>query len=753
MVLVRELHERASELFLTVCDFPNSEQIAELQRLCNDDPRLFQAVTSLLTFDPGPDDDSSAGSREIPTHHGSDNELKAGVDSSGDSDDRPMIQRIGPFTIRKKIGEGASSMVYLAEQDDPRRDVALKVMRAGFWSEQSLTRFRHEARILGRLRHPGIVAVFDAQTSGQEGESPYFAMELADGLVLHEYLRHHEPEIRERIELIIQVCEAVQHAHENAVVHRDLKPNNIMVQGDGRPRVLDFGVARVLDDDEPRTQTQTLAGQLVGTIPYMSPEQLSEDPAAVDSRTDIYALGVICYESLARRLPFDLDKKSIIEAIRIITETAPRPLREVDRRFRGGIDAVVMKAIAKNKSERYESAGALAADLRRYLDGFPPVARHPGVFQHASALLRRQYRRVAVGVVVALIILAAGVHRGRIQRANNLVTEALLLQSDAGKIDNLLLASAKYEEALSVSPRNVRVLANYAALKKDIYNSMRKPDDTLLVQGLELCDRALEEKPGIAGIWNNKGVILKKLSRYPEARDAYRQALGLAPEVAATWANLGAVSAILNNLVEARDCLETAVEVGRETFSGGWRDLATMQLFDGDPGSKQSIDFAIEKDRTDAWSYLVRGRILLQQPDGHTVEAAHQDLQVARRLFTNPEPRIIRLLALSHLALGDVGNDPADYEEALVNARTAVELGGMLCINHLIASIAEAQLGQQDKAYQSLVEADETWPPDLVNEGDYRFTSDRGFFWFETADELLALRDRASSLLEAGAER
>src|SRR5262249_46703789 len=242
----------------------------------------------------------------------------------------PLPPTIARYRLIRVLGEGGMGMVYEAEQDNPRRTVALKVIRPGLTSAFLLRRFAREAQILGRLRHPGIAQVYDAGVA--EGGQPYFAMELIAGLPLDRYASEHALDAPGRLELLARVCDAVQHAHERGVIHRDLKPANVLVEPSGQPRVLDFGVARAADLGQTAGGGRTEAGQLLGTLAYMSPEQASGDPSALGPRTDVYALGVILYELLAHQLPYRLDGLPLPEAARGICEQEAAPLGLLARR-------------------------------------------------------------------------------------------------------------------------------------------------------------------------------------------------------------------------------------------------------------------------------------------------------------------------------------------------------------------------------------------------------------------------------------
>lgn len=278
----------------------------------------------------------------------------------------PWLQKIGQYRIIGLVGEGGMGTVFEAQQDHPFRTVAIKVIKQGLSSPQILKRFKRESEALSRLEHPGIAQIYEA---GAEitafGIQPYLAMEFIRGETLKEYSQSHSLSTRERLEIAVQICDAIEHAHQRGLIHRDLKPGNIMVDGNGRPKVLDFGVARLIDIDAQATRI-TVAGQMVGTLAYMSPEQVLADPVEVDKRTDVYSLGLIIYELLADR-PAYVIGKHFAKALNTIREQVPARLSSISADYLGEIERIVAKALEKNKNDRYDSPAALAEDLRRHL--------------------------------------------------------------------------------------------------------------------------------------------------------------------------------------------------------------------------------------------------------------------------------------------------------------------------------------------------------------------------------------------------
>jgi serine/threonine protein kinase/tetratricopeptide (TPR) repeat protein len=323
--------------------------------------------------------------------------------------ERSLPQTIGHYKILRLLGEGGMGSVYQAEQQQPHRIVALKVIKPGFATPDLIRRFEQESQALGRLQHTGIAQIFEAGSAQTDfGAQPYFAMEFIDGRPLIDYAEEHHLNARQRLELMSKVCEAVHHAHQRGIVHRDLKPANILVDASAQPKVLDFGIARVTDSDAYATR-QTDVGQLIGTIAYMSPEQVLADPLEIDTRSDVYALGVVYYELMAGRLPYNSNRKLLHEMMQAIREDEPSRLSSVNRLYRGDIEIIAAKALEKEKARRYSSAAGMGSDIRRYLNDEPIIARPPTTMYQLQKFARRHRALVAGALVVSAVLIAGSV--------------------------------------------------------------------------------------------------------------------------------------------------------------------------------------------------------------------------------------------------------------------------------------------------------------------------------------------------------
>ena len=320
------------------------------------------------------------------------------------------LERLGDFRLLSLIGQGGMGSVYLAEQENPARKVAIKLMRLGSHDADAEQRFRREGAALARLDHPGIAKVHAAGVADTAlGKLPYFAMEYVDGVNLLAHANSHQLDVPSRLRLMASICSAVQHAHQRGVVHRDLKPGNILVDSEGQPRVLDFGIARLIDETEGGTRL-TQMGELVGTLPYMSPEQLQGDPASVDTRADVYALGVVLYELLSGRLPREFEPNtSLVQAITSAMRLSQVPLSKANPACKGELDIITMKALAEDPTQRYGSASELGADIERYLRDEPILARSPSAWYVTRKFARRHRALVAATTIGVLALMGSTV--------------------------------------------------------------------------------------------------------------------------------------------------------------------------------------------------------------------------------------------------------------------------------------------------------------------------------------------------------
>lgn len=389
-----ERFRRVEAIFERVVVLGPGERAGALDSACAGDDALRADVEALLRADESGDDRLADGPGPI----------------AGDAIDAVLWrdpERVAGYRIIRRLGAGGMGIVYEAEQERPSRRVALKLLRAERLTERGVRRMEFEGEVLGRLADPGIATVYEAGVWEDGGvRRPFVAMELIEGVSITEHARNRSLGVRARLRLFAEVCDAVHHAHQRGVIHRDLKPQNILVDGEGRAKIVDFGIARGLDGaGEQLTVTRT--DQLVGTLAYMAPERLSGGGGG-DARCDIYALGVVLYELLSGHLPHDVAEGggSFTNAVRRVTETDPPALGTVDPELRGDVEVIAGTALSRDPGRRYASAAALADDIRRLLSDLPILARRPSTAYQLRKFARRNRGLVAAGAIVGLGVCA-----------------------------------------------------------------------------------------------------------------------------------------------------------------------------------------------------------------------------------------------------------------------------------------------------------------------------------------------------------
>jgi non-specific serine/threonine protein kinase/serine/threonine-protein kinase len=454
-------------------------------------------------------------------------------------------ETIGPYRVFAPLGEGGMGTVYEAEQEHPRRRVALKVIRGGqFVDAQSVRLFQREVQTLARLLHPNIAAIYEAGHT-DTGEH-FFAMELVRGSTLDRYIAERNKaldndEIRYRLELFLTLCEAVSYAHQRGVIHLDLKPSNVIVPSPKELKVLDFGLARITAS-VAEMSVMSEVGVIRGTLPYMSPEQVRGESDRVDVRSDVYSLGVILQEMLTGKRPYDVGGMSVVEAIRVISEQAPTPLKQA---WTGpkppdlDLQTIIGKALEKEPADRYASAAALAEDVERYLDERPILARAPSTIYQLKKLVRR-HRTAVAGIAATLVALVAGIvaattfglreaHQRELAEQARLDSQAvvdfqsgMLREIDPRHMGRLLAADLEERvgDSAAFRAQMERVNTTDAALTLI--------DQSILAQAMATAAARFKDRPRIhAQLLSSIGDTYQQLGLFERAEPPLKQAIAL----------------------------------------------------------------------------------------------------------------------------------------------------------------------------------------------------------------------------------
>jgi serine/threonine protein kinase/Tfp pilus assembly protein PilF len=528
---------------------------------------------------------------------------------------------IGRYKLLQQIGQGGFGVVYMAQQQDPvKRRVALKIVKLGMDTKQVVARFEAERQALALMDHPNIAKMLDAGAT--DSGRPYFVMELVKGIRITEYCDQNHLSPRERLELFVQICRAVQHAHQKGIIHRDIKPSNILVtlhDGVPIPKIIDFGIAKATQQELTEQTVFTQFGQFIGTPAYMSPEQAEMSGLDIDTRSDIYSLGVLLYELLTGKTPFDPQELMAagIEAMRRTLRekeparpstklstlgaqelTATAKCRRVEapklvRFIRGDLDWIIMKCLEKDRTRRYETASKFADDLENFLKNEPVSARPPSQLYRFQRLVRRHRVGVAASATVALAIIAGLVvstvmywrekqaRQHSQEVAQFLVSMLRSTESGIAQGRDTLLLREMIDQAVESMGRDLRdqpvVQADLCNAVGEIYRALGF--STNLTQhffdmALTLRTRAGEGGPALASYYDNLGSVMREFGDIIHSESLERRALALRlkvggprdPEVAQILNNLGLTLCVAGKFAESETTLRQALDLKRELF-------------------------------------------------------------------------------------------------------------------------------------------------------------------------------------------
>jgi len=704
---------REVEVFTEAIQLPASGRAAYLERVCGGDAKLRQKVEALLRTHDRVGDFLEVSPQK--TAIGVRPETAAG-EKAGDC--------IGRYKLLQQIGEGGCGVVYMADQQEPvRRRVALKIIKPGMDTKNVIARFEAERQALAMMDHPNIAKVFDAGATNSG--RPYFVMELIRGIKITDYCDEYSLTTEERLKLFVQVCQAVQHAHQKGIIHRDIKPSNILVtttmQGAAMPMVIDFGIAKATTNQQLTDKTLFTAFEmLIGTPAYMSPEQAAITSVDVDTRTDIYSLGVLLYELLTGLTPFDtgeLLKSGLDEIRRVIRDQEPlRPSTRLSkmtiadlttaavhrksepptliRVIRGDLDWIAMKALEKDRTRRYETAYGMGRDVERYLANEPVSARPPSKFyKFKMTVVRNKLLFIGLAVIALLLILGLVI-----------VSASLARERQARREADAALRQAKTDEAKAQTEavRSRQATAFLEDMLRGVGPSVARGRDTIMLR--EILDRTadrvgkeLTNQPSVeAELCSLIGQLYLEIGNYDGAEMTQRRALAInqklfgpaSKEAAASLDELGQALDKEGNLSESENVHRQALAIRKGLYGGqhpevasSLNDLASVLRHQGKSEdsrvlTQEALDIRrkLFGDDSLAVADTLHNLCVVLGDEGKWVESeatAREELAIKRKLLGLEDPAVA--LALNDVAWAAGSNGKPDEAESLQREALAMQ--------------------------------------------------------------------------------
>ena len=681
----REAYRRLQEVFLHASALAKDERATYLDSACADDPSLRAEVEAML-----------AAESQVGTF------LESPAISPASGKRRTAAKRdpeiIGPYRLQKRLGAGGMGVVYLAEQMEPvRRQVALKLIKIGMDTEQIVARFELERQALAMMEHPGIARVLDAGAT--DDGRPYFVMEVVRGTPITDFCDKKGLGLDQRLALFARVCDALNHAHQKGIIHRDIKPSNVLVEsrgGEVTPKIIDFGIAKATNQRLIEGGLHTGIGQIIGTPEYMSPEQADASGLDIDTRSDIYSMGVMLYELLAGILPFDFSadrsaglklilsekepptpstRVSSVDGSRITCGLSPR---ELGRKLKGDLDWIVMKAIDKDLDRRYQAVSEFASDIRRYLAHEPVLASPPGTTYRLRKFVRR-HRTAVAGFVMGILLLLGGV----------VATTSQAIRATRAERE------ARHQAALAADVNDFLISMLSEA------NPANRPAGTefTVVDALETAAHIVDagdRSPRLeAEVRRVVGVTFYSLGRYDEAELQTRSALETlqsldqvpAIEVARLKVQLGAIlvdsgesDEAIRNLEEARAVFAHAGDDHIVAWATATNELADVATMRGDHKAAEELNnAALDAARS------VDGDPAATIEASVLIDLGSLDLELMK--VESAEARIREGLSLQRAVLGE--NHPTIAGTQLSLAKVLSEKGEFDTANQLFQASLE----------------------------------------------------------------